>query len=771
MNETALRAARWRVAGAAGLTALLGYVLTLAPTVTFWDSGELLAAARGLGIPHPPGAPFFVLLAHVWAELLPFGSFAWRVNLLAAATGALTVAFLALAIFEALRRHGGVQAEFGAVLAALVAGFTLTHWQDSNGTEIYAVATAMIGAIVWLAFLWRSARETASPERDGAAIARPPGRYLLLVLYLFGLAVGDHLLTLLAGPAVIAFRYAEERRVSVEVVVVAAVWAALVAAGLGSAALLVVAGVGLIAASLVAARARRLDFALIGMAVAAIGVTTYLFLLLRAGQHPVPNEVQPDTWARLLDVIRRGQYPVRTPLDDPMVAHGVTNPGRSLGVIGLQLVNYAQYFSWQWGAALPDVARGIVATAFVSLGFFGSRRQWRTDRSAWWLFFVLWLVTGLGLVAYMNFKPGFSQAYGRFPDPADHEVRERDYFFVVSFLVWGCWAGLQLARLAAQWWGRRGGWRVAGGIAAAGALLPLAFNWPVATRRGPDRVLARDVAFDLLNSVGPYGVLVTYGDNDTFPLWYLQDVEGVRRDVTVVCLALANTDWYVRELRDAPVHPFDEAAAPAIWRGRHPTLPDRPLLLMTDAEIAATAGHLVPIDRADTLTLGPVREVIPAGVTLLPSQFVLLRILQQVLGRRPFAWAVTAGRESLGLKGRMVLQGMAWRVEPGPIDSASARYGGGPMAGVLVDVPLTDALLWGTYRYGDVLSSGAAALEPAAQGMAADLGLPFTYLASIAERQGDASAAVRNLEVAVRLAPSPELDRILQGLKSGTGRR
>ncbi|MGH7532663.1 MAG: glycosyltransferase family 117 protein, partial [Gemmatimonadales bacterium] len=625
MTTPTSAAARWRVAGAAGGTALLAYILTLAPTVTFWDSGELLAAAKGLGIPHPPGSPFFVLVAHVWAMLLPFGTFAWRVNLLAAVTGALTVAFLALALYETIRPQGP-GAESLSVVSALVAGFTLTHWQNSNETEVYAVATAMIAVIIWLALRWRAARETNA----GGSGSRPvPARYLLLILYLFGLAVGDHLLTLLAGPAVIAFLYAEERRLSVEVAVVTAVWVALVATGLGSGALLAIAGVGLVAASIMAARDGQLEFALLGIVVAVIGMSTYVFLLIRAGQHPVINEMQPDSWGRLVDVIRRGEYPIRTPLDDPTVAHGVTNPGRSLSIIGLQLVNYAEYFSWQWGAALPDVARGIVATAFASLGFFGSRAQWRSDRSAWWLFFVLWLVAGLGLVAYLNFKPGFSQAYGQFPDPSDHEVRERDYFFVVSFLVWGCWAGLQLMRLAAHWWSRQRAWRVAGGVAATCALLPLALNWPVADRRGPDRTLARDLAWDLLNSVGPYGVLVTYGDNDTFPLWYLQEVEGVRQDVTVVCLALANTDWYVRQLRDAPTRPFDEAAAPPIWRGRDATPPDRPLLAMTDADIAGIAGRLIPVERTDTLTLGPIRQVIPGGITLAPNQFVLLRILQQ----------------------------------------------------------------------------------------------------------------------------------------------
>ncbi|MGH7734865.1 MAG: hypothetical protein ACREOE_14530, partial [Gemmatimonadales bacterium] len=230
-------------------------------------------------------------------------------------------------------------------------------------------------------------------------------------------------------------------------------------------------------------------------------------------------------------------------------------------------------------------------------------------------------------------------------------------------------------------------------------------------------------------------------------------------------------DWYVRQLRDAPIRSFDEASAPPIWRGRDATPPDRPLLAMTDAEIAGIAGRLIPVERTDTLTLGPIRQVIPGGITLAPNQFVLLRILQQVLGRRPFAWAVTAGRESLGLEDHVVLQGMAWRVEPGPIDSTSPRFGGGRMAGVLVDVPLTDSLLWGTYRYGDVVSTGAADLEPAARGMAADLGLPFTYLASIAQRRGDVATAIRNLRVAVKLAPSAELDGILRSIEPDSGGR
>jgi len=162
--------------------------------------------------------------------------------------------------------------------------------------------------------------------------------------------------------------------------------------------------------------------------------------------------------------------------------------------------------------------------------------QRRLDRAAFRLLFVLFLTTGLGLIAYMNFKPGYSIGYGVWPSGGDHEVRERDYFFVVSFIVWGLWVGIGLTDLARRF---RPGVAV---LALLPALLPAALNAPEATRRGtPDATLAADFAYDLLNTAPPYGVLFTYGDNDTFPLWWAQEVEGIRQDVAVVCLALANT--------------------------------------------------------------------------------------------------------------------------------------------------------------------------------------------------------------------------------------
>jgi hypothetical protein len=190
------------LAGLATLLVLTGYIVTLAPTVTFWDAGEFIAAAKTLGIPHPPGTPLFVLIGHVWAALLPFGEYAQRTNLLSATLSAGGAGFLFLVVHDTLARwsadlDGAVERVLrigGSFAAALASAFTFTAWQNSNETEVYAAATFTIAAIAWFCLEWRQARGTPRATHT-----------LLLILYLAGLSIGNHLLALLVGPAVVCF--------------------------------------------------------------------------------------------------------------------------------------------------------------------------------------------------------------------------------------------------------------------------------------------------------------------------------------------------------------------------------------------------------------------------------------------------------------------------------------------------------------------------------------------------------------------------------------
>ena len=173
----------------------------------------------------------------------------------------------------------------------------------------------------------------------------------------------------------------------------------------------------------------------------------------------------------------------------------------------------------------------------------------------------------MALVFYMNFKYGFSQ----YPDQPDlpREVRERDYFFMGSFSAYGVFVALGLGSLiqsvAELFRGRLGerGWVAATPMLSL-ALIPLFGNHLTASRAGER--MARDFAVDILQSVEPYGILITAGDNDTFPLWYAQEVEGVRQDVTLANLSLMNTRWHLRQLRRRKTPVFDPSRAAELWR-------------------------------------------------------------------------------------------------------------------------------------------------------------------------------------------------------------
>src|SRR6058998_1215209 len=545
------------IAGLVALGALLLYVATIAPTTQFWDASEYITAAHALGIPHPPGNPLFVILAHAWG-LLPLGDdYARRINLFAAATSAASAGVWFLIAERWLRaivapaRRRGLVAAAGAVVGATA----FTVWNQSVVNEkVYTLSVLTIALVLWLAVRW--ADRPVSTRRD---------HHLVLIVYLLALTSTNHLMGVLAAPAVLVYVLLTEPR-----------------------ALL------------------RPRFLVAAALVVAVGLSVNLFIPIRAHFDPYLNQGEATTWPALKAVLARDQFGKPSVFDNPMFPPGPDNPGHSLVLYGQQLLNYVQYFTWQFGRDwLPGIGRAL-AVLFGALGLLGARRHWRADRRAAVAMTTLILTLTVALVFYLNFKWGYSQAFGG--AGLEHEVRERDYFFIASFGAWGVWVGMGIATLM-EWIDEALAARAATPAPASlwapsallllPALVPLAANRLTAPRDG--ETLARDYARDLLQSVDPYAILVTAGDNDTFPLWYAQEVEGVRKDVSVLVTSLANTGWYLRQLQRRAPATFDPEAAPAWYRARRwprPTTSWMSRFYLADS--ADTLPQYLPLPRAVT---------------------------------------------------------------------------------------------------------------------------------------------------------------------------
>ena len=175
------------------------------------------------------------------------------------------------------------------------------------------------------------------------------------------------------------------------------------------------------------------------------------------------------------------------------------------------------------------------------LGLLGLFFQFERDKRGSRLVFLMFFMTGIAVVVYLN-QPPF-------------QVRERDYAYAGSFYSFSIWIGLGVAALC-SWLGDalkgRHATPVAAVVTAACLCVPAlmaAENWDDHDRS--NRRTSTEMASNYLNSVGPNGILITHGDNDTFPLWYAQEVEGVRTDVRVVNTSLLGTDWHIDQMKYA----------------------------------------------------------------------------------------------------------------------------------------------------------------------------------------------------------------------------
>ncbi|MEP6766098.1 MAG: DUF2723 domain-containing protein [Gemmatimonadaceae bacterium] len=614
-----------------GAAVLVLYVLTLAPTTSMWDTSEYITAAYTLGLPHPPGNPLFVLIGRVFAMLPIAPSVAMRINVLAAVASAVSAGFWFLVTERVLvgwfpQRWQRIA---GGALCALIGATAFSVWNQSVVNEkVYTVSLMGLAAICWLSVRWCD--DPDSPVGD---------RLLVLIAYLIGLGYANHMAGMLAAPAV---------------------------------------GLAVII--------RRPGFLLRWKLLLACGVALFFGLTpfatqpIRAAHFPGINEGEPTgcateiavgctfsslTYDRFMYNFNRGQY-------------GKPELSERQAPFGAQLGMWWLYFKWQW---LRDAynehpgSQNALAVFFLILGGLGGWVHWKKDRRSFSFFGPLIFTMTLVLIYYLNFKYGHSQA-PELGESVAREVRDRDYFYLWSFSALSVWIALGLLYLwetVASLFGadevKLGGEVVLEphkrslGFASPlllVAFIPLVGNWQQASRA--NQTDTTDFAKDLLNSVEPYGILVTVGDNDTFPLWYAQEVEGVRKDVIVANTSLLNTDWYTRQLIRRPVYEYDAAKGPAVYRNGTWKKPVGSPLKMSFAEADAIPLQ-VAIQENMAFQKGNIAAH-PKNRELMRADVLVYYFLRDSYPDRPLYFSRTSGGYpfDLGLEKYVITQGMAKKV-------------------------------------------------------------------------------------------------------------
>lgn len=690
------------------VVSFLTYMSTIAPTTSFWDCGEFIACSYILGVPHPPGAPLYILLGRLFTMIPSFiaEDIGLRVNIMSPIISAFSAMFTYLIIVRLLlvwrekpQSWMDKLIVYGSgVIGALAFAFSDSQWFNSVEAEVYAGSMFFTAIVVWLILRWMDRAETSQSDR-----------YILIIFYIMGLAIGVHLLNLLALPTIAMIIYARRHQTK-KAEAFTEFWMMLVMAGLGVLTLgvinsgvvrgiptlmhdlgieaVVVAVLALFGLAIWAVRSKRRYLALTFMSavLVVIGYSTYSAIFIRSTLNPEIDENNPDTPERLVSYLNREQYGdwALFPRNAPLWEYQIKQM-------------YVRYFGWQFigkGETLDEqgriietlTLRGLYGLPFL-LGLIGMFYHFRKDWRHALPIFTLFIMTGFAIIVYLN--------------QIDPQPRERDYAYTGSFFAFALWIGIgvaailetlqeNLSRTMAHEKSKtavnRSGEVIAAPASSAGLLLAaavtllllvavpvnmFAFNYHSHNRAG--NYVAYDYSYNILQSCEPNAIIFTNGDNDTFPLWFLQYVKGVRKDVRVVNLSLLNTNWYIKQLRDdEPKIAINmseaeiEQVQPRLWEKKAFAIPvPRPVYdaayteaLKYDPNLAREEEPALRFELKPTLNT-------PYGPALRVQDLMILRIMVDNQFRRPVYFAVTVSPENkIGMDAYMRMDGLAFRVMP-----------------------------------------------------------------------------------------------------------
>ena len=654
----------WLVFGIATYT----YTATVEPTGSFWDCGEFIAVSYKLMVPHPPGAPFFLLVGRMFSLLAgtDVTQVAFWVNMVSVLCSAFSSLFLFWTITLLARKlvtEPGKEMTTGHSIAVLGAGlvgglaytFSDSAWFSAVEAEVYAMSSFFTAIVFWAILKW-----------DAVADEPLADRWLIFIAYMMGLSIGVHLLNLVTIPAMAYVYYFRRHSFSakgailtflVSLVILGVIQVGVITGlpGLAnsfeiffvnSLGLPFNSGIlffvflflgGLVFGIMHTQKTGKQisNLALICFAFVLIGYASYGIILIRSNFNPPIDENDPENAITFVSYLKREQYgdrpllygpqfnasPVKTVDGDPVYIRGekkyevvdrkaiqeyaskdktllprIYSPqgnhiqayqnwglklrpdeaasaeeGRQVYKKPSFLENirfllkyqighmYLRYFGWNFIGRASDVQdAGVLLFSFNKdlpesvtenkgrnlyyalpflLGMAGLIFQIMRNRNGAIIVGLLFFFTGIAIVIYLNQPPV--------------EPRERDYTFAGSYYAFCIWIGLGVLVL----------WEVFRGIlkeTPVNGLVStgLAMIVPVVMVKGAwddhdrsQRYHSVDSAKNLLNSCAKNAILFTGGDNDTFPLWYAQEVEGFRTDVRVCNLSLLGTDWYISQMK------------------------------------------------------------------------------------------------------------------------------------------------------------------------------------------------------------------------------
>jgi hypothetical protein len=839
--------------------ATVTYILTLEPSVSFWDCGEFIASALKMQVVHQPGAPLFLMIQRFFS-LFAFGDLtkiAYFMNVGSAIASGATILFLFWTITALAKKMvikndqdltlNNVITIMGAgAVGALAYTFSDSFWFSAVESEVYALSSLFTAIVFWGILKWEAHAD--EPRAD---------RWLLFIAYIMGLSIGIHLLNLLTIPAiafVYYFRKTEKptnagifKTLAVGILILAFVQYGIIqylvsfgayfdlffvntlGMGFGTGviffAILLTGGLTWGILYSIRHQKKVLNLALVSTVLIIFGYGSFAMIIIRAKASPNLNNSNPDNAFSFLGYLNREQYGDRPLLFGPNYNSEKVNlkEGKNLyrkgadkyevsgkktdyeydrvtpfprmysddprhieeykSLMGFddthfpnlfdnisylfkyQVGNmYMRYFMWNFvGRQNDEQGAGVYQGQFLSgikpidaimlgdqthlpptivennsynrffflpliMGLLGAVWHFKRNQKDAGIVGLLFFFTGIAIVLYLNQKP--------------LEPRERDYAYAGSFYAFAIWIGFGIFALK-DWVFKK--LTPKNGAIAATAVGLLAAPGIMAEQGWNDhdrstKMVAHDIALDYLESCAPNAILFTYGDNDTYPLWYIQEVENVRPDVRLVNLSLFDTDWYidgmkrkqneseplpismkpaqyVQGVRDVMYYQdYKIAGAVELKNILDVLLSDNdddkiPLQNGTKENFIPTKNFKLTVNRNEVIKSGTVNAADSAKITpemqwtfnkgyVTKGTLAMIDILVNNHWKRPIYFASTVPSDQFnGLDNYLYTEGLALRLLPLKLDTAAGRS-------ELVNTDILYHNMYNKFKWGNVKDAG-----------------------------------------------------------------